>query len=263
MNLLDVFVWTQELAKEAAAYTATLRKSGFAVEQKRDGTLVSEIDRKLETFLREAITARFPDHAILGEEFGRDAAADPDAPLWAIDPIDGTTNLAHGLPQWGTSIGLVHQGVAVVGVATFPELGQTFAGARGHGATLNGEPLPALPPGGAFAQEETYGICTASVHAINFDKFPGRLRLAGSAALDLCWTAAGFLRGSQSVGVKLYDVAAGLVFCHEVGADSAWLRSGAPLDVAHFAANAPIKDDILLTAPPATLRYLRETLRAK
>ncbi|MBC8102306.1 MAG: hypothetical protein H7Z41_06940 [Cytophagales bacterium] len=260
LELTAILAWTKELAAEAADRAMHLREKEMHVRAKPDGSLVTDIDQAIERFLRDAITARFPDHDILGEEFGREADHCEGAPLWAIDPIDGTTNLAHGLPHWGTSIGLVADGHPAVGVVVFPELRETFAGARGRGATRNDAPLAPLPTGGTLTQEDAYGICTTSIHRVSFDRFPARLRLSGSAALDVCWTAAGRLAGSQSVGVSLYDIAAALCFAREVGAESRWLRSGTLFSADTLAAHGPVEGDVLLTAPPATAAYLREAL---
>jgi myo-inositol-1(or 4)-monophosphatase len=259
MDLAAILAWTKELAGEAEARVRTMQKTEMNVRAKADGSLVTDIDRATERFLRDAIAERFPDHDILGEEFGRAERKTAGAPLWAIDPIDGTTNLAHGLPHWGISIGLVADGSPAVGVIRFPELGETYAGARGFGATLNDVPLAPLTGGGALTQEDAYGICTTSIHKVSFDHFPPRLRLYGSAALDLSWAVTGRLAGSQSIGVSLYDIAAALCFAREVGAETRWLRSGELLSVDALAAG-PVEDDVILTAPPATIAYLRQTL---
>jgi myo-inositol-1(or 4)-monophosphatase len=259
-DLAAILAWTKELAVEAEARVLTLQKKEMNVRAKADGSLVTDIDRATEQFLRAAITERFPGHDILGEEFGRAEPKGAGAPLWAIDPIDGTTNLAHGLPHWGISIGLVIDGSPAVGVIRFPELKETFAGAHGLGATLNDIPLAPLAAGGALTQEDAYGICTTSIHKVSFDRFPARLRVYGSAALDLSWATTGRLCGAQSIGVSLYDIAAALCFAHEVGAETRWLKSGELFSADALAASGPVEDDVILTAPPATLTYLRRTL---
>jgi fructose-1,6-bisphosphatase/inositol monophosphatase family enzyme len=145
-------------------------------------------------------------------------------------------------------------------VIRFPELKETFAGAHGLGATLNDIPLAPLAAGGALTQEDAYGICTTSIHKVSFDRFPARLRVYGSAALDLSWATTGRLCGAQSIGVSLYDIAAALCFAHEVGAETRWLKSGELFSADALAASGPVEDDVILTAPPATLTYLRRTL---
>ena len=256
--------WTIELTETAAAQAAALLTQGAEARHKADGTVVTNIDTTIERFLREAISARFPDHAILGEEYGFEARAD-NAPLWAIDPIDGTVNLANGLPHWGVSVALIAGGEPVVGVVSCPLLGasgvmgETFAAARGAGATLNGVPLPALLQRGEMTWDDTYAICSVSVREVDFSRLPVRLRIHGSAALELCWVAAGRLIGAQSIGTSLYDVAAGILLAREVGAETAWL-SGADWSALDMATTGKQTADILLTAPLATLSFLRERI---
>jgi myo-inositol-1(or 4)-monophosphatase len=253
-----VLQWTTELAAEAGERARMMLAEERTISHKADGTIVTNIDRAIERFLRERIGARFPDHAILGEEYGFEG--DTTAPLWALDPVDGTTNLAHGLPQWGVSIGLVEAGVPVVGAVCFPLLAETYAGARGLGATRNGAPLPPLAREAALQGEDIYGICSYSVQRMIFAPIVARLRLTGSAALDACWTASGAFRGSQSLGVKLYDVAAALCIAHETGARSVWLKTGEPWSALDMLQNGKRENDLLLTAVPTLIGFLRENL---
>lgn len=250
--------WTAELTAEAGRTAARMRGEGAEAAHKADGTIVTNIDTTIERFLRDAISTRFPDHAILGEEYGYEAR-DAGAPLWAIDPIDGTVNLANGLPNWGVSVGLIADGEPVVGIVAFPLLGEIFAAAKGEGATLNGASLPQLPMGGETTWDETYAICSVSVRDLDFSQLPVRLRIHGSAALELCWVGAGRLVGAQSIGTSLYDVAAGVLIAREVGAETVWL-SGAEWSALTMAAEGKRPGDILLTATPATLEFIRERM---
>jgi myo-inositol-1(or 4)-monophosphatase len=250
--------WAEELAEDAAGQALAMLGQGTVVHQKSDGTVVTDIDRAIERFLRSEIAARFPDHAILGEEYGYEGPQD--VPLWALDPIDGTVNLANGLPHWGISVGLIADGEPVVGVASFPALGETYSAAKGLGATRNGEPLSQLPPGGPTTWEDAYAVCSTSVRAIDFADVPARIRVYGSAALECCWAAAGFAQGCQSIGVSVYDIAAGLCVGFEVGTRTAWL-SGDAWSADAMARTGPRKDDVLLTAPPQTLEFLGSRLR--
>ncbi len=257
LDLAETLQFTRELVTEAAARALKMAQFGLAVDMKADGSVVTDVDRSIERFLRDAITARYPGHAILGEEFGFDGAA-ANVPLWALDPIDGTTNLANGLPQWCVSVGLVIEDTPVVGVVAAPVLGEIHSGARGLGAARNDAPLPPLSSGGPTGWEDTYAICSTSARVLRFDRVPARLRVLGSAALELCWTAAGRLCGCQSIGTSLYDVAAGVCFAGEVGAVTQW-RDGArwsPMEMARQGAS----NRLLLTAPTATLTFLRENI---
>lgn len=261
LDLADVLRFTREMVAEAAAQADTLIRRGPNVSLKADGTLVTNVDQTLERFLRETIGARYPGHAILGEEFGADETSnDPNTPLWALDPIDGTTNLAHGLPVWGISVGLIIGDAPAVGVVAAPHLGETFAAARGLGATLNDVPLPPLAPGGPTEWEDAYAICSTSVRTLDFDRLPCRLRILGSAALDICYVAAGRLAGCHCFAVSLYDVAAACVLANEVGAETGWL-SGEAFSPRVLARLGSRPDAALATAPPATLAFVREQVR--
>jgi len=250
--------WTEQITQEAAERAIQLLHAGTLVSRKADGTLVTEIDREIERFLRDAITARFPDHAILGEEYG--FTGDVNAPLWAIDPIDGTVNLANNIPHWGVSVGLLAGGESVVGVAAFPLLREVYSGAKGFGATRNGEPLTFLSSGGATTWDQTHAICSTSVRRIDFSRVPVRPRVNGSAALDVCWTSAGFVVGCQSIGVSLYDIAAGLCLAQEVGAVVGW-HSGDPWNPLSLLTDGKRENDLLIIAPPDTLQFLQENIQ--
>jgi len=125
-----------ELARNAG--TITLQHFGptVASDTKSDGTPVTVADRAAETFLRKEIELRFPEHGILGEEYGETR---PQAPIrWILDPIDGTRSFVRGVPLFGVLIGIEAQGEPVVGVAHFPALNDTVGAARGIGCFWNG-----------------------------------------------------------------------------------------------------------------------------
>jgi histidinol phosphatase-like enzyme (inositol monophosphatase family) len=128
-----------DAAHQAGRVALGYYHAGTAVERKADSSPVTAADRDAERLLRRLITARFPSHSILGEEFG---AEDRDqAYRWILDPIDGTKSFIHQVPLWGVLVGLVVEGVPSVGVAHFPGLHETFAAARGEGGTWTGGPL--------------------------------------------------------------------------------------------------------------------------
>jgi myo-inositol-1(or 4)-monophosphatase len=254
----ETLLWATELTAEAGRMASEMLARGTAIHQKADGSTVTDIDRDVERFLRGQITGRFPEHAILGEEYGYEERT-TDAPLWALDPIDGTTNLANGLPLWCVSVSLVVGGEPVVGVICAPPQNQMYAAAKGCGATQNGQPLPMLPPGGPTTWEDTYSICATSARTMDFSRVPARLRVCGSSALELCWLACGWFKGAQSIGTTLYDVAAGLCIAREAGAVAGWL-SGTPFDAREMVRRGKHTRDALIAAPPATLAFLRERL---
>lgn len=126
------------LAEEAGAVTLKHFGSALTPETKGDGTPVTVADRAAEKLLRDEISRRFPEHGILGEEYGE---TNPGARVrWILDPIDGTKSFVRGVPLYGVLIGIEIEGAPVVGVAHFPALGETVGAALGHGCFWNGRP---------------------------------------------------------------------------------------------------------------------------
>ena len=126
-----------EWGREAGELTMRYYGHRLQFEDKLDGTPVTVADRGAEKLLRERIAARFPDHAMLGEEYGE---SNPGARVrWVLDPVDATRAFARGVPIFGVLIGIEVAGEPVVGVANFPALGELVAGGRGHGCWWNGE----------------------------------------------------------------------------------------------------------------------------
>ncbi|MGH2733593.1 MAG: inositol monophosphatase family protein [Actinomycetota bacterium] len=132
-----------EFARELADIADEIAMRHFshdpATSIKADGTLVTVADREIERALREAIRARFPAHAILGEEGG--LHGDSSAPAWVIDPIDGTNNFAWGIPIFGTLIGLRIAERMEIGMVSAPALGERYEAGRGDGARMNGSTI--------------------------------------------------------------------------------------------------------------------------
>jgi len=123
-------------AREAGEVTLRYFLKNLAVETKADLSPVTIADRESEQVLRQRIEQRFPDHGILGEEFG--AVRDDAAYRWMLDPIDGTLSFIHGVPLYGVMVGLQHAGEPELGVVHFPALGETIWAQRGGGAWWNG-----------------------------------------------------------------------------------------------------------------------------
>jgi histidinol-phosphatase len=130
-SLTEILDFALALSHEAGEFILPLWKS-VAVEHKPDGSEVTEADRGAEQLLRQRISQRFPDHAILGEEFGGERERDAEH-LWLVDPIDGTASFAIGLPLFGTLIGYLHRGRPQVGVIGAHALGETVYAAAAHG----------------------------------------------------------------------------------------------------------------------------------
>lgn len=152
-------------------------------EQKADGTFVTEADWAVEAQIRLRIARTFPEHNILGEEEGLSraggGAADPEAPTWVVDPIDGTNNYIDGIPIWGTLLGLRVGDASVVGVCHAPALGETYDGALGLGARLNGSSISVKPVQTLDEALFVYGGAEhidASGWSGFFDEIVGRVR---------------------------------------------------------------------------------------
>ena len=243
-----------------------------AATKSSDIDLVTDFDRRSEALIVARLGAAFPADLIVAEEASADAdgAARPAtaAARWLIDPIDGTTNFAHGLPFFCVSIAREVHGRVEVGVVYAPALGLCFACAAGQGATLNGERITVSDErdlaGSLLATGFPYDRHT-SPHA-NFEQFVALQRRArgvrrfGSAALDLCLVAAGRFDGYWEMKLKPWDLAAGALMVEEAGGRvTGWRGEPVALDRgAAVASNALIHDSLLaalatLPIPPPAL----------
>jgi histidinol phosphatase-like enzyme (inositol monophosphatase family) len=136
LEIEELTEFAESLARAAGAVTLRYFGTGVEPEVKADGTPVTVADREAESLLRDRIHERYPDHGILGEEFGEDR---PDAPVrWILDPIDGTKSFVHGVPLYGVLIGVEIDGEPAVGVAHLPALQETVSAGRGIGCRWNG-----------------------------------------------------------------------------------------------------------------------------
>lgn len=238
------------LCREAGA-RARQMQAAIPIEVKGDRTLVTEADRSIERFLRAALAEIDPQAGFIGEEQGASGNRDR---VWVIDPIDGTSNYAYGLPIWGVTVARMVDGRVTEGVIEMPALQETYAAQAGMGATLNGATIYARD-GDAFSREEPICLAGDCTTADAIDRSPSKVRVVGSAVAKLAWTAAGRFRGAVVIG-KLWDLAAGWLICQESGAETRDLqgRLWTPdtlLDGSRVTPAAP-----LLTAAPRTMRAL-------
>jgi myo-inositol-1(or 4)-monophosphatase len=201
------------------------------------GDYVTATDRRSEGAILEVLAREAPGVPVLAEERGGTRAGT----MWAVDPLDGTTNFVHGFPSVGISVALLEDGSPVVGVVLAPFLRLEFSGARGEGAFANGERLPRLravdPTSAVVAtgfpfRDKRLLPRYLSMMSRALDHFED-LRRAGAAALDLAWTAAGTFDGFFELGLNTWDVAAGAALVREVGGrvtdwsgGESWLESG-------------------------------------
>lgn len=232
--LADELLWIPKasvLARQAGTKLREFFAAGVATEYKGDVDLVTEADRAVEAYLQDALLTTFPAHGIYGEEGTRDRL---DAEYrWYIDPLDGTTNFAHGFPHFAVSMGLEHRpeglapdhdGPIVAGIVYDPMRDEMFTAERGKGAFLNGKPIHVsrIPELGealvatGFPSRKRHE--NPNIHF--YQEFTLRshgVRRAGSAALDLAYTACGRVDAYWEFNLNPWDTAAGFLLVEEAG----------------------------------------------
>ncbi len=224
-------------AGAAVIVDSGLPHPGMAAEVKGRGDYVTATDRRSEAAILEVLARETPGIAILAEEGGGVRAST----MWAVDPLDGTTNFTRGFPSVGVSVALLEDGLPLVGVVLAPFLQREFTADRGGGAFLNGERLPphrvaepanaVVGTGFPFRNKgllPRYLLVMEKALATFED-----LRRVGAAALDLAWTASGTFDGFFELGLNTWDVAAGAALVLEVGGrvtdwsgGDSWIESG-------------------------------------
>ena len=194
------------------------------VETKRRNDFVTEVDRAAEQAIIEVLREAYPNHAILAEESGASKGSQGEF-VWIIDPLDGTTNFIHGVPQYCVSIGLQHKGVMQQGVIYDPVKNELFTATRGAGAYLNDKRIRVtardkiadalIGTGFPFRDNSFLERYLAMFKAVT-QSCTG-IRRPGAAALDLAYVAAGFTDGFFETGLNPWDVAAGSLLVLEAG----------------------------------------------
>lgn len=185
---------------------------------------VTEVDLASEALICRHLKAAFPDHAILAEEMGGKPWDTPGA-LWIIDPLDGTKNFAHNFPHVGVSIGLLYDGMPEVGVVYDPLRDELFTAQRGKGAALNGKSLHVSAVadladallGTGFPYDSRTAADNNTRRLDHFLRRSQGIRRAGAAVLDLAYVACGRLDGFWELGLKPWDVTAGMLLVLEAG----------------------------------------------
>ena len=215
-----------EIVLQAGDIQLARRASGFKIDKKGAIDLVTEVDLECERLCRRIIGERFPGHDVLAEELssGPDERA-RSSHRWVFDPLDGTTNYAHGLPIFCSSLALEIEGRAEVAAIFDPTRQELFTAERGEGAFLNGQPLKVSGTGALgdalLVTGFPYDVHQRLGDLIElFAAFLGRARAVrrlGSAALDLCYIAAGRFEGFWEQHLKPWDVAAGALILQEAG----------------------------------------------
>lgn len=214
-----------DVSREAGAILLEELRRPPRIDYKGEVDLVTQADIRSERLVTARLRRAFPRHKIIGEEMGEQAARGGDTRYrWYVDPLDGTTNFAHGYPVFAVSIGLLDGKEPVLGVVYHPAANELFSAVRRGGARLNGKPIHAstVPRLGAsllgtgFPSHKRsknpniryYWEYTLRSHGV---------RRAGAAALDLCWVACGRYDGFWEFGLKPWDTAAAMLIVSEAG----------------------------------------------
>ena len=215
-------LFAEEVARKAGAILREHQGKIQRIEYKGDIDIVTEVDRMSEALIREAIAERYPDHEVLGEEEGLATSESPFR--WIVDPVDGTTNYAHGFPYYCVSIALSKDGQVVAGAVYHPIWDELYSAAIGEGATLNGNPIRVSEVKELRRALLSTGFPYDVIQSgSNYSLFKAMLthsqgvRRAGSAALDLCQVACGRYEAFWEPGLSAWDVAAGALIVQEAG----------------------------------------------
>ena len=224
------------------------------VRKKGKIDLVTEVDLACERMFRDLVAARFPGHQVIAEELG---GVEPvrASHCWIFDPLDGTTNYAHGLPIFCSSLALEVEGEAIVAAVYDASRRELFTATKGGGAYLNGVPLAVSTfdtlVDSLLVTGFSYGVHEHRKRLVSlFEAFLGQaqaVRRLGSAALDLCYVAAGRFEGFWEEHLKPWDTAAGALLVREAGGRVTGLDGG-PFDPRHghlVASNGAVHDAML------------------
>ena len=213
------------VAREAGEILRSRVGQAHQVQFKGTIDLVTEVDKASEELIAGRIRDAFPEHRFIGEEGARGDVEHADSPFgWIVDPLDGTTNYAHGYPHFAVSIGLEHAGTPVLGVVYDPMRDEMFVGERGKGAMLNDMPIHVsdqddllqslLATGFPY---DPHGRAEAEAFWSAFLFRTQGVRRDGAAALNLCWVAAGRLDGFYERPLQPWDMSAGAAIVSEAG----------------------------------------------
>ncbi len=238
--------------------SAVIIKKGFGkshtIRKKAAISIVTEVDMAVDQKVRKIISRAFPDHQIMTEEQKDFKSASPYR--WIIDPLDGTTNFAHGIPIFCTSIGLEYQGKMILGGIYNPISNELFSAEKGRGAYLNGKRIRVsgesklidslLVTGFPYDGQERAEYYLSFVQAF-MQKCRGIRRL-GAAAIDLAYVACGKFEAYWEFNIMPWDIAAGLLIVEEAGGRVTDFRGG-PVDIDHpkqiLASNVTIQPKML------------------
>lgn len=258
-DLDECLHFAEEIASWAIDRIGSHRPSAAEVTTKDGpGDYVTATDRAVEQHVRGLLHARFPDHQVIGEEFGA-GGGDPGDLVWYVDPVDGTTNYVHGLPLSAFSLALADENGTAVGVVADPYRGEIFSAARGRGARLNDrpiEPTDRTSLSGALVLTE-WSASRPWDGLVETQKALAEhscaVRIVGSTALSLAYTAAGRATATLLNRFSPWDVLAGVLLAREAGLSVVSQEEGGRA----IPADEPLPDAGLLVAMPGVTDALR------
>jgi myo-inositol-1(or 4)-monophosphatase len=227
----DVISAASQIAREAGALLMDYFQRHVTIEYKGDADLVTVADRKSEALIRERLRQHWPSHDILGEEGGlQDTGSDY---RWYVDPLDGTTNFAHGFPVFCVSMALEYKGKRIAGVIYDPTRDELFTAEQGSGAYLNHQRIQVSKTANLAECLVATGFPSHKRHKNPNIFFYHQITLrthgvrrAGSAALDLCCVACGRFDGFWEFNLNPWDTAAGVLIVEEAGGKVSNFRGG-------------------------------------
>lgn len=220
----------------------------LTIEEKAPNDFVSEIDRKAEAMIIDALRKTYPEHGFIGEESG---ASNAEAEyVWIIDPLDGTTNFVRGIPHYSVSIACSHKGKIIHGLVHDPIRRETFSASRGEGAFVNGRRMRVskaksidgalLGTGIPFSNRKEEYIAPYMATLAELLPNTAGVRRAGSAALDLAYVASGRFDAFWEVGLSKWDIAAGILLITEAGGLVSDFKGGASyMETGNVVAGSP------------------------
>ena len=248
-----------EVVRQAGALAlASFRNAALVIERKGVQDYVTAVDRAVEELIVDRLRAQFPGDAFLGEEGGLRTGASNDGALWVIDPIDGTTNYARGLPLWCISLALVYAGEIALGLIFNPVSDEFYCAVRGHGVSCNGRPIrvsgeqspEAARIGMGFSYRRPPAAHVRDIARL-LDAHCEYARL-GSGALGLAFVADGRFDGYYEPHINSWDVLAGLCLVREAGG---WVSD-------FLAGDGLLNGNPILACTPALRDFLQQRLPA-
>ncbi|PZV15031.1 MAG: inositol monophosphatase [Pseudanabaena sp.] len=220
-NLSAILPFIQELTKQVGDRLLTDFEQARIAIAKEDGSLVTKSDRWADAYIKAALEKEFPKYGVLTEESNQTLSVQEWS--WVVDPLDGTTNFARGIPIWGISLGLLHYGTPVFGYVSIPPLHQNIYGwsdESGSAAFFNNTPitLPEVAPDPNALGNYFFSACSRSLEKMGRSKFPFKLRMLGVASYNILTVAIGSTIGAVEATPKIWDIAAVWVILKAMGA---------------------------------------------